>query len=140
MGNSARIRGMAKRVVPAAGVVVVLGLCIAFFGPILRGHARNNSPSVAVKKQPTEQMQTFEGMITDTRCGAKHSAAIGLTAADCTRACVHGGEQFSLIEGDKVYVLEGDLPVLKQSAGRRAKVAGTLTGNKIAVSSVRTDS
>jgi hypothetical protein len=75
-------------------------------------------------------------MITDTRCGAKHSAAIGQTATKCTVACVRGGEQFVLIDGDSVYLLEGDVAALKQVAGQRVRIVGTLNGTKIAVTSV----
>jgi hypothetical protein len=84
---------------------------------------------------PTEP-QAYEGIITDTRCGAKHSAKIALSAADCTRVCVHSGDGFALVDGDKLYLLQGEAAALKQSAGERVKILGTLTGNTIAVSSV----
>jgi hypothetical protein len=82
------------------------------------------------------QGEKYEGMITDTHCNARHSAAIGLSAADCTRACVHGGDQFALVDGDNVYVLDGDAAMLKKMAGQRVQIAGTLNGNKISVLSV----
>jgi len=82
------------------------------------------------------QPQIYEGIVSDTRCGAKHSAKIGLSAGDCTRVCVHSGEKFALVDGDKLYVLEGEGPALKRVAGERVKVAGTLSGNTITVSSV----
>ena len=77
-------------------------------------------------------------MITDTRCGAKHSAVIGKTAADCTVACVRGGQQFILVDGETIYLLEGDLVVLKRVAGQRARISGTLNGKKISVTSIVT--
>jgi hypothetical protein len=80
--------------------------------------------------------ETYEGIIADTRCEAKHSSRAGLSAGDCTRACVHAGEQFVLIDGDKAYILEGNAPALKRAAGERVKVTGKLNGNAIAVSSV----
>jgi len=80
--------------------------------------------------------QSYEGMITDMHCGAKHSAAVGMSAADCTRACVHSGERFALVDGDKMYVLEGETTALKRAAGQRVKVIGTLNGNTISVASV----
>jgi hypothetical protein len=79
---------------------------------------------------------SYEGIITDTHCGAKHSATVGKTAAECTRVCVHSGEHFALVDGDKSYTLEGDIPALKNLAGQRAKVMGTLSGNTISVASV----
>ena len=80
--------------------------------------------------------QSYEGIITDTHCGAKHSAKIGLSAGDCTRACVHAGDSFALVDGDKVFILAGESEALKRSAGERVKVVGTLNGNSISVSSV----
>src|SRR5260370_30862552 len=79
----------------------------------------------AARAQSSSAMQpeSYEGMITDTHCGAKHSAALGMAAADCTRACVHGGEQFALVDGDSVYVLEGDREALKRVAGAPRRVA-----------------
>jgi hypothetical protein len=75
--------------------------------------------------------QTYEGVVTETQCGAKHSSSIGRTAADCTVVCVRGGAQFVLVDGDTTYLLEGDLIGLKQVAGRRVRIIGTLNGRKI---------
>jgi hypothetical protein len=75
-------------------------------------------------------------VITDTQCGAKHSAAIGRSAADCTRVCVHGGGQFALVDGETIYLLEGELAGLKKLAGQRATIVGSVRGNKILVASV----
>jgi hypothetical protein len=86
--------------------------------------------------QPDVNQKTYEGIITDTHCSAKHSAAVGKTAADCTRVCVHSGERFALVDGDKMYVLEGKPAALKQAAGARVKISGTLTGDTISVTSV----
>jgi hypothetical protein len=80
--------------------------------------------------------QSYEGIITDTHCGAKHSAAVGLSAADCTRACVHSGESFALVDGDKTYALKGEGAALKRAAGQRVKILGTLTDKTISVASV----
>ena len=54
-----------------------------------------------------------------------------------TRACVHAGEHFALVNGDKVYVLEGERELLKRAAGERITLAGTLNGNTISVTAVR---
>ena len=83
------------------------------------------------------QPQNYDGVITDTRCGAKHSAAIGQSAADCTRACVHSGERFALVDGDRTYALEGESEALKHAAGERVRIVGTLSGSTISVASVR---
>lgn len=75
-------------------------------------------------------------MVTDSRCGAKHSAALGKTAGDCARQCVIGGAAFALVDGDKTYQLDGDWSLLKSVAGQRARIRGVIRGSTIKVSSV----
>ena len=84
----------------------------------------------------SEEPQTFEGMVTCSRCGAKHSAAMAQTASNCVRLCIHGGSQFALIVAGTTYLLDGDAIALKPAAGERAKILGTLTGQTIKVTSV----
>jgi hypothetical protein len=91
------------------------------------------------QSRPSFTTRTYEGMVTDTRCDARHSAAIGGTAADCTLFCVRGGERFVLVDGGATYLLEGDVTVLKRVAGQRVKIVGTLNGRKISVTSVIAD-
>jgi hypothetical protein len=100
--------------------------------------ASTGSESGQARSSSAMQQQTYEGVITDTQCGAKHSAAMGRTAADCTVVCVRSGEQFVLVDGDTSYLLEGDLVTLKQVAGRRVRITGTVNGEKISVTSVVT--
>jgi len=109
------------------GFLASLGAIPVASAPKPANSAQNSSP---------DESQTYDGMITDTHCGAKHSAAIGLAAAECTRVCVHAGQEFALVDGDKVFVLTGDREALKRVAGQRAKIVGTLNGNTISVSSV----
>jgi hypothetical protein len=80
--------------------------------------------------------QTYQGMVTCSRCEAKHSTSLGTTAGKCILACVRGGATFALVDGDRTYLLDGDLIVLKQVAGRRARIVGAVKGNTIKVSSV----
>lgn len=100
------------------------------------GPAPITPPQTESAHATTTSTETFNGIVTDTRCGAKHSAKVGLSAADCTRACVHAGEHFALVDGEKSYILVGEPLALKRVAGDRVKVAGTLNGNTIAVASV----
>jgi len=80
--------------------------------------------------------QTYRGMVTCSRCGAKHPAALGQTATTCVRVCVHGGASFALVDADTIYVLDGDSSVLKRLAGQRARIVGALNGKTIRISSV----
>jgi len=121
----------------APGCTVRLLVFLVALGPI--GPAVGEPTPAQSGSSSAGPTQSYEGMLTDTHCGAKHSAAIGKAAADCARVCVHGGERFALVDGDNVYVLEGDLESLKRMAGRRVRIAGSLNGNTIAVSSVAGD-
>ncbi len=95
------------------------------------GHSEAPQPDIA----PTLPLESFEGIISDSHCAAKHSAAIGQSAVDCTRACVHAGERFVLIDREKTYLLHGDPFLLKKFAGDRVRVFGELNGKNISVSS-----
>jgi hypothetical protein len=95
------------------------------------------STRVASSAAQTAEAQPYEGVVTDAHCGAKHSPDGGLSAAGCTRSCVHAGQHFALVDGDKVYVLEGEAELLKQAAGERVTVIGTLNDKTISVASVR---
>jgi hypothetical protein len=98
--------------------------------------AATSHRSIQVSEAAPAQSQSFEGMVTCSKCGAKHSAAIGRSAADCTRGCVRTGASFALIDGEKTYILAGDLSAIKKVAGERARVAGALAGNTIQVASI----
>jgi hypothetical protein len=117
----------------AAAIVCILAFSLATPG-VDAGIAIPQAESP--KAGPAIDSQTYEGIITDMHCGAKHSAAVGLSAGDCTRACVHSGEHFALVDGEKTYTLEGGQAALKRVAGERVKILGTLTGNVISVTSV----
>jgi hypothetical protein len=85
-----------------------------------------------------EQTKTFEGMVTCSQCGAKHAAALGRNASDCARRCVRSGASFALIDGERIYTLDGDLMAIKKVAGERARVVGAIHGNTIQVTLVAT--
>lgn len=107
--------------------------CALLIAMLAAGTTQN---AISEPAPTTANLRTFEGMVTCSRCGAKHSAALGRTAADCTVACQRVGGSFALIDGDNTYTLQGDLNVLKRSAGQRARVTGDLHGNTIAVASI----
>jgi hypothetical protein len=117
-----------------SAIACVLALGIAALGAIA-----GTAVAVPAPSQPSTEaglQKSYDGMITDTRCGAKHSAAIGKTAADCTLVCIHGGEQFALVDGETVYSLEGATVQLKRVAGQRVRIIGALKGSKLSVISI----
>lgn len=125
-------------VMVGAAVAFGLALLLATLGAVAgaAGAAFGQAQSAPAVSAPAVKEQTYEGMVTCSRCGARHSAAIGKSAGDCTRACVHAGANFALVDGEKTYLLDGDLMRLKRVAGERARISGALDGNTIRVSSV----
>jgi hypothetical protein len=114
-------------------VLAVLAVAPAIVGG---GAARTVQSATVPSVSPQAPSQSYEGVITDTHCNAKHSTAIGMTASDCTRTCVHAGEHFALVDGESVYTLQGEPELLKKLAGQRVKIVGTLNGSQISVASV----
>lgn len=121
----------------AAAIACVVALLIATLGAAA-GAAVDGLGGQQVSPAVTDR--EYEGMITCSRCGAKHSATLGQTADVCVRMCVHGGAMFALVNADSTYLLDGDMPALKKLAGQRARVLGSLSGNTIHVASVAASS
>jgi uncharacterized low-complexity protein len=119
-----------------SAIACVLALGIAALGAIAGTAVAAPAPNQPDTEAGTQK--SYDGVITDTRCGAKHSAAIGKTAADCTLVCIHGGEQFALVDGETVYSLEGATVQLKRVAGQRVRIIGALKGKKLSVTSIGT--
>ena len=119
--------------------ILALGISIAFGLALLMatlGVAAGAIEEETGQATDASGDQTYEGMISDTNCGARHQPSIAKNAADCARVCVHGGAQFALIVGDNTYALEGDIAQLKKNAGQRARIVGSLSGNTITVSTI----
>lgn len=125
-------RVWAEIVILGSAVACALALVIATLGTVAGAAAETGG----VAQASTATEQTFQGMVTCSKCGAKHSAALGKTAADCAIQCVQGGAKFSLVDGEHTYFLDADISLLKKVAGQRAQVVGTITGKTIKVSSI----
>jgi hypothetical protein len=111
-------------------IACALALLLATLGAAASAAAEVRAPQA----NPAEH--TYEGMVSCSRCGAKHSAKLGQTATTCTRTCVNGGANFALVEADATYLLDGDMNLLKKLAGQRARIVGALHGQTIRISSV----
>jgi hypothetical protein len=116
-------------------IACALALLFATLGAAA-GAATGEPESAQAVGPSTNQQQSYEGVVTCTRCGARHQTAIGKAPGDCALVCVHGGARFALVDGDKTYLLAGDLAGLRRIAGQRARIMGTLDGNTITVDSV----
>jgi hypothetical protein len=116
-----------------AGAACGLALALAFVGAAVVVFGQTAEPPQSAA-QPDGQ-QTYIGMVTCSRCFAKHSAKIGATAARA-RVCIRDGANFSFVNGDRTYLLEGDPAALKRVAGQRVQIVGALNGDTITVASV----
>lgn len=125
--------------------ILLLGSAIAcaialLFATLAAASGATADEAAARQEAPSTGGQTYEGIVTCSRCGARHSRALGQTAADCSRLCVRSGADFALVDADSTYLLDGDLGVLGRLAGKRARVTGELNGNTIKVLSVAAQS
>ncbi len=118
-----------------AGVAFGLGLALAIVGAAVVASGQTPEPGQS-EAPPAVRQRTYVGMVTCSRCLAKHSTKIGATATDCARVCVRDGAKFTLIDGDQTYLLEGDPTALKQVAGERVRIVGARNGETITVASV----
>ena len=117
-----------------AGVACGLALALAFVGAAVVASGQTAEPPRSAA-QPDGQ-QTYVGMVTCSRCFAKHSAKIGATATDCARVCIRAGANFSFVNGDRTYLLEGNPAALRRVDGQRVQIVGALNGGTITVVSV----
>jgi len=118
-----------------AGVAFGLALALAIVGAAVVASGQTVESQLSATP-PAARQQTYVGIVTCSRCLAKHSAKIGATAADCARVCIHDGARFALVAGDQTFNLEGDPATLKQAAGRRVRIVGARAGDTITVSSI----
>jgi hypothetical protein len=85
-----------------------------------------------------EKDKTYSGTIGDALCGAEHSMPV--SPVECIRQCLGKGSAYSLIVGDKVYVLKTTdatiLDTLEKQAGEKVKVTGIDDGKIITVKKV----
>lgn len=79
---------------------------------------------------------TVSGVISDSRCGPKHTTKTGNTPTACTRVCTRRGAQYVVVSGDTTYLLIGSQSTFDAFAGQRTQVSGRLAGNTLKVTSV----
>jgi hypothetical protein len=115
-----------------AGAAFGLALALAFVGAVVVAFGQTAEPA------QLDHQQTYVGMVTCSRCFAKHSAKIGAAATDCARSCIRDGANFTFVNGDRTYLLEGDPVELKRVAGQRVQIVGALNGGTITVTSIAT--
>jgi hypothetical protein len=98
------------------------------------GIGQTTSPT-PVPNRVAGDKEELTGLVSDAICKGMHFRK-ALTPFSCTLKCVHDVADYSLVVGDKVYVLEGHRAELDKFAGGRATIRGQVNGNRIAVDSV----
>lgn len=86
--------------------------------------------------QEKGQSKTFEGVVTDTMCGAGHTMMGNIPDKQCVLGCVKGGSKYGLIVGKKVYTLEGKSADFEKFAAAKVKVTGTVSGDTLRAESI----
>ncbi len=100
-------------------------------GAMLLGGALFTQTSLAQYGEAGSDVQTLEGVISDSMCGASHS---GRDSVQCTMGCLKNGSSYVLVVGDKVYKLDGNLGSgMNNVAGKGARVTGKVDGDTIMV-------
>jgi uncharacterized low-complexity protein len=121
-------------------LVAALGLALLFASATVAYAVAHSlqapSTPTPAADQSAPATQKISGMITDSKCAAKHAKGSRKSPAECTRACVRGGAKYTLVDGDKIYTLDGKEEQLEGVAGERAIIEGTLDGSTIKVVSV----
>lgn len=78
---------------------------------------------------------TVNGIVSDSKCGAKNAGAAG---AACTKKCVAAGAKLVVVtDGDQKVIAVDNPDVLTGHEGHHVAVTGTMTGDTMHVDSVK---
>jgi hypothetical protein len=113
-----------------AFAIIVAGASVALASHQSADEMQNGAPIVP---NPTLGA-TFNGVVTDSRCGARHMRNSGMNPAECARYCVRKGAHYVLVDGERRYTLSGNDAALEELVGSRANIMGTRQGDSIVVS------
>jgi hypothetical protein len=77
--------------------------------------------------------ETFAAYISDSNCGAKHSATT--PNAKCVASCIGKGASAVAVVGDKVYKI-ADADKVKDFYGQKVQINGKLEGDTMQVETI----
>jgi hypothetical protein len=118
------------------GTALALAVIVAGGSVALASHQVSDEVQSAAPVGPnTPAGTTFAGVVTDSRCGARHLRNSHLSPAECARGCVRKGASYVLVDGEHRYTLTGKEEILSKLAGTRVNVTGTRQGDTILVNS-----
>ncbi len=84
---------------------------------------------------------SWKGVLSDSMCGAKHSAdkhgADAKKHEQCVTKCINNGGEFVFLANDKVYKISNQaFADLKAHAGHEVNLTGEMKGDAITVSKI----
>jgi Protein of unknown function (DUF5818) len=91
--------------------------------------------AIGVSGLSAQSSKSISGFVSDSQCGATHSAP-SEGATKCVKGCLkHGGEAVLVSDG-KVYHLKGKTDAVRALAGQNVTVKGSVDGDTLTVDSV----
>ena len=120
----------------ALGAAFAFAVIVAAGSAALAGRQASEDPQLTSPGTPKNAPASlYQGLVTDSRCGARHLKNSHLSPAECARSCVRQGASYVLVDGNRRYKLVGSEEALDKFAGQRIRVSGTRQGETIQVSS-----
>jgi hypothetical protein len=118
------------------GAALAFAVIVAAGSAALAGRQSSEGPQLTSPAAPEiAPGGLYQGLVTDSRCGARHLKNSHLSPAECARLCVRQGASYILVDGNRRYKLLGSEEALNKFAGQRIRVSGTRQGETIQVSS-----
>lgn len=130
--SASKVRGCA--VMRVQFVSSVIPVIVLLAGALAQEPSRDSRFSKPLRMGQRDD-NTFVGIVTDSRCGAKHRMT-DKSAEECARACQRAGAAYALVAGETLYILEGRHGDVSYLAGQKVKVSGKLSGKTITVTSI----
>lgn len=119
----------------ALGAAFAFAIIVAAGSAALAGRQADDPQLTSPAAPQTVPSGFYEGMVSDSRCGARHSKNSRLGSAECARQCVRQGSAYVLVDGNRRYKLVGSEETLAKFAGQRIRISGARQGEIIQVSS-----
>jgi hypothetical protein len=120
----------------ATAFIAALGLAILFTSATVAFAVARSFDPIHDAAADAASPQSYQGVISDAHCGGRHIMK-DKSPAECTRLCRQKGSEYTLVDGDKAYTLDGNSAEIGPLAGERVTVSGTLQGSTIKVSSIK---
>jgi hypothetical protein len=122
--------------VTVLGVGLAIAVIVAGGTVALASHQKAENIEGRNELEPAAPgAQSYGGVVTDSRCGARHRRNSGLGPGQCARRCLRLGAGYVLVDGDRRYRLEGEPELLNRLLGARVNLIGRRQGETISVSS-----